>query len=129
MANRQTLIIDGTDYSNYIQQNVDVNETPIYVNGENAGNSKAATAIWDRKGVRYSNSFLLKPLPRSKFDALRKATIANSVTVRVTTSRADAPISIEAQITMTAYSYATTHSGERIYTGASITIEAKDAEQ
>lgn len=124
---RQTLIIDGVDFSDYIQQKVNVTEEPIYSDGAAVGETLADSVVRDRLGIRFRNSFSLKPLPQSKFFSLLKASAANSVTVTLTTSRSASPITIDAQITLSQYSYATT-AGERVYSGANIIIEGNDAE-
>ena len=121
----QTLVINGVDFSAYIQQTVDVKETPVYVDGPAEGISVSGNPFFDRVGTRYRSSFALKPLPREKFNALRVACEANEVNVYMTTSRNDDPISVVAQCSLSQYSYATDHAGQRIYTGATITIEAK----
>lgn len=124
----QTLIINGTDFSDYIQQKANVNEEPIYTDGPAGGETLADSVVRDRLGIRFRNSFALKPLPQSLFYSLLSASAANSVTVTLTTSRAASPITIDAQITISSYSYATTARGERIYTGANIVVEGNDAE-
>lgn len=124
----QTLIINGTDFSDYIQQKANVNEEPIYTDGSAGGETLADSVVRDRLGIRFRNSFALKPLPQSLFYSLLSASAANSVTVTLTTSRAASPITIDAQITISSYSYATTARGERIYTGANIVVEGNDAE-
>lgn len=124
----QTLIINGTDFSDYIQQKVNVTEEPIYSDGSASGETLADSVVRDRLGIRFRNSFALKPLPQSLFYSLLSASAANSVTVTLTTSRAASPKTIDAQITISSYSYATTAFGERIYTGANIVVEGNDAE-
>lgn len=124
----QTLIINGTDFSDYIQQKANVNEEPIYTDGSAGGETLADSVVRDRLGIRFRNSFALKPLPQSLFYSLLSASAANSVTVTLTTSRAASPKTIDAQITISSYSYATTAFGERIYTGANIVVEGNDAE-
>ena len=123
-----TLIINGVDFSDCIQHLVDVNETPIYVDGINVGMSILGTPIYDRVNTRYQNSFSLKPLPRVRFNQLRKACEPSESTFMMTTSREDTVTVCRGQASLSSYSYALDFDGQRIYTGGVITIDANGAE-
>lgn len=121
----QTLIIDGTDFSDYIQQMSQVGISPIYTNGANVGETDSGIQIFDRARVRYALSFALKPLPQSLFQTLIAACEANSVPVVATTPRYAVNQSFVAQISLSSFSYATNSQGERIYSGATIEINPR----
>ena len=125
MRKTQTLIINGVDYSDYIQHFVGVDETPIYTDGVNTGETDSGIQIFDRARVRYGATRALRPLPQSMFEALVSACGLNSVPVTITLGRYANDQSFMAQIAVSGYSYSLTQDGTRIYSGATISINPR----
>ena len=76
-----TLIIDGVNFSDCVQQQTDIYETPQYVEGPNGGMSKVGTPIWDRVNTLYHFEQPLKPLPKARLAQLARACEPNEVTL------------------------------------------------
>lgn len=121
------LIIDGVDFSDCLQQRNEIQETPDYINGPNAGTSKVGTPIWDRVNTAYGWQQALKPLPRARYEALAKACEPNEVTLTYTSFMSSTPKTVRAQLALSRIRYATESWNGSIYHGATISAEIIDA--
>lgn len=117
-----TLIINGVDFSNYIQQTVDIVEAPRRVEGSNGGTSVDFEEIYDEGVTKYDASFKLKPMPASMIRVLLAAVEEVPSDVMYTSMLSDTPRLIEARVSIDTISYLTTARGERIYGESAITI-------
>lgn len=117
-----TLIINGTDFSSYIQQKVDIVESPRRVEGGNGGTSIDFDEIYDEGVTKYDASFRLKPMPASMIRVLLAAVEQVPCDVIYTSMLTDTTRAIEARVSIGTISYLTTAQGERIYGESSITI-------
>lgn len=120
-----TLIINGVDFSDCIQNQNEISETPIYVNGPNTGTNILGSPIFDRVATRYRNSYAMKPLPRNRFEQLLKAVSPSRVSFIISTARDRDATTGYGQISISQYSYGMDFDGERIYYGGRITVEAE----
>lgn len=121
------LIIDGADFSDCIMQKNDIQETPDYINGPNAGTSKVGTPIWDRVNTAYSYQIPIKPLTRARYAALAAACEPNEVTLTYNTVQAAAPRTVRAQLALSRIQFATESWNGLIYHGAKLHAEIIDA--
>lgn len=65
-----TLIINGEDFSDYIQQETDISEKMTKVIGPAQAEAVDGTTIPDLVKVKWNPSFLLMPMPKSKMQTL-----------------------------------------------------------
>lgn len=99
----------------------DLEESPIYVHGENEGTSKAGTPIWDRVRTRYSANIPLVPMTDDQLREILAAAEVCPQTVEYETARGT--VITKAAVTVSGYRYAMELDGERLYHGAVVTIE------
>lgn len=118
-----TLIINSVDLSSYIEQTQNITEYPIYVNGPLEGKSKTGKPFHDRIRTRYGFTRKLVPIPQSVMAQVLSACEGNSVEVTYTSARAVSDVTANGQASVSGFSYALDHNGERYYYGATITVE------
>lgn len=121
------LIIDGVDFSDCMMQRTDIQETPEYINGPNAGTSKVGTPIWDRVRTAYSFEQPVKPLPRARYLALARACEPNEVTLTYTSFQGATPKTVRAQLALSRIQFATESWNGLIYHGSKLQAEIIDA--
>lgn len=120
-----TLIINGQDFSNYIQQETDISETMRKVVGPAQDTAVDGTDILDLLRVKWDPSFRLKPMPQAQMAQLIAMMEMEQVTVTYTSvvsgtvrSNIDMqPMSITVQYAMT------TDNGVRIYADTPISFQ------
>lgn len=120
-----TLIINGQDFSNYIQQETDISETMRKVVGPAQDTAVDGTDILDLLRVKWDPSFRLKPMPQAQMAQLIAMMEMEQVTVTYTSvvsgtvrSNIDMqPMSITVQYAMT------TANGVRIYADTPISFQ------
>lgn len=120
-----TLIINGQDFSNYIQQETDISETMRKVTGPAQDTAVDGTDILDLLKVKWDPSFRLKPMPQAQMTQLIAMMEMEQVTVTYTSvvsgtvrSNIDMqPMSITVQYAMT------TANGVRIYADTPISFQ------
>lgn len=120
-----TLIINGQDFSNYIQQETDISETMRKVVGPAQDTAVDGTDILDLLKVKWDPSFRLKPMPQAQMAQLIAMMEMEQVTVTYTSvvsgtvrSNIDMqPMSITVQYAMT------TANGVRIYADTPISFQ------
>lgn len=120
-----TLIIDGVDFSDFIQQKTDIVERPRYIDGKGIGTAINGNAIFDRIATKYDVSFLLKPMPAENIREIIRACEANESEVQYTSVLFDTERSIKAQLSISAVRYLTESNGNRIYGECSIVVSEK----
>lgn len=120
-----TLIINGQDFSNYIQQETDISETMRKVVGPAQDTAVDGTDILDLLKVKWDPSFRLKPMPQAQMAQLIAMMEMEQVTVTYTSvvsgtvrSNIDMqPMSMTVQYAMT------TANGVRIYADTPISFQ------
>lgn len=120
-----TLIINGQDFSNYIQQETDISETMRKVTGPAQDTAVDGTDILDLLKVKWDPSFRLKPMPQAQMTQLIAMMEMEQVTVTYTSvvsgtvrSNIDMqPMSMTVQYAMT------TANGVRIYADTPISFQ------
>lgn len=120
-----TLIINGQDFSNYIQQETDISETMRKVVGPAQDTAVDGTDILDLLRVKWDPSFRLKPMPQAQMAQLIAMMEMEQVTVTYTSvvsgtvrSNIDMqPMSMTVQYAMT------TANGVRIYADTPISFQ------
>lgn len=131
MANTIHMILDsqGTplDISDYIMQQTDIMETPVYTEGPAAGVSKMGTPIYDRLQTNYMFTVPLKPNAQSIYALIEaKVAASNGFYVTYTSYRSAADVELFGQVTLNAAQFVTVTnrfgSPERVYAGPSITF-------
>lgn len=120
-----TLIINGQDFSNYIQQETDISETMRKIVGPAQDTAVDGTDILDLLKVKWDPSFRLKPMPQAQMAQLIAMMEMEQVTVTYTSvvsgtvrSNIDMqPMSMTVQYAMT------TANGVRIYADTPISFQ------
>lgn len=133
MAKNMTLILDvnGTplDISKYVFKRKDLGGAPEYINGENAGNSKAGTKIRDRVNTLYNAYFPLLFLPEDVLFSIAKKCELSSQTVTYSGpvgAGNGGLVTVSAQLSLSGWEYAYTIDEVDFYQGAVITLEADE---
>lgn len=124
-ASNFTLIIDGVDFSDYIQQETDITETMRKVIGEAQADAVDGTTIPDLIKIKWDPSFLLAPMPKSKMQTLIALMEKESVALEYTSVKTAnmATRSIAAIPTAMQVKFATRWNGEHIYDATPISFE------
>lgn len=124
MATNFTLLINGTDYSSYIQQETDITEQMEKVTGEAEGDAVDGTTIPDLIKVKWHPAFLLQPMPKSRMQALIALMEAETVNLEYTSVHTidNATRSITAMPSAMSVKYATRFNGEYIYDATPISF-------
>lgn len=124
-ASNFTLIIDGVDFSDYIQQETDITETMSKVIGEAQADAVDGTTIPDLIKIKWDPSFLLAPMPKSKMQTLIALMEKESVALEYTSVKTTdmATRSITAIPTAIQVKFATRWNGEHIYDATPISFE------
>lgn len=117
-----TLIINGQDFSEYIQQKTDIKETMRKIVGPAQDTAVDGTEILDLLKVKWDPSFLLKPLPKSRMQQLISMMEMEKVTLQYTSITANTLRSIDAEPLSITVQYATTWNGEDIYADTPISF-------
>ena len=121
-----TLIINGVDYSTYIQQKTDITETPRRISGNNTGTALDGTYIEDYVTTKYDPSFRAKPMPADKIAALLAACENEYVSIRYSSGRANGVRSIQAVPTASTIQFLTTYAEtQAIYGGLVLSFTEK----
>ena len=124
MANT-TLIINDVDFSDYIQQETDIEETMVKVVGPAQDTAIDGTTIPDLIKIKWNPSFRLKPMARIDMNALINLMQLETVTLQYTSIRSSGynlrtieaiPVSMKVQ-------YAKTQGTYRIYADTPISFE------
>jgi len=125
MANNFTLIINAVDFSAYIQQETDIEETMTKVIGPAQADAVDGTTIPDLVKIKWNPSFLLKPMPRSMMNTLIAMMEQETVELEYTSIKYGDPTlrSITAMPTTMTVKYATNFGGERVYADTPISFE------
>lgn len=127
-----TMILDAAgisplDISDYIMQQTDIKEEPIYTSGPAAGTSKRGTPIYDRLRTMYRFSVPLIPADQATYAAIEKKCQTNQMRVTYTSMTAAANVTMTGQCTFSRAGYVKTidydGSERRIYAGPTITFE------
>ena len=131
MANNIHLILDsqGTplDISDYIMQQTDIEEEPIYTEGPAAGKAKVGTPIYDRLRTLYRFSVPLKPGLQNVYAAIEAKIAAGAFYVTYTSYRSPTDVTLFGQCTFSRAQFVKIidrdGSEHRVYAGPSITFE------
>lgn len=127
-----TMILDAAgisplDISDYIMQQTNINEEPIYTAGPNEGMSKRGTPIHDRLRTLYRFSVPLIPASQAIYEAIEMRCRMNKMACTYTSMTAPEPVTLIGQATFSRAGYVKTieRDGvtERIYAGPTITFE------
>ena len=127
-----TMILDAAgitplDISDYIMQQTNIYEEPVYVTGPAEGTSKRGTPIHDRLQTLYRFSAPLKPLDQATYATIEKRCQMSEIQVTYTSFTQPEPITLTGQCTFSRAGYVKTieyDGGERrIYAGPTITFE------
>ena len=123
--------ISPLDISDYIMQQTDITEEPVYTSGPAAGQSKRGTPINDRLKTLYRFTVPLKPLPQDIYALIERKCQANEMQVIYTSMTQDLPVTRTGQCSFSRAGYVKTieRDGEelRIYAGPTITFEGWDS--
>lgn len=131
MANQIQLILDtaGTpmDISDYIMQQTDIVETPIYTEGAAAGTSKVGTPIYDRLQTLYTFSVPLKPDLQAVYAQIEAKVKGGAMYVEYTSFRDDSNVTMYGLCSLSQAQYVQTidRNGQssRVYAGSVLTFE------
>lgn len=120
-----TLIINGTDFSNYIQQETDISETMRKIVGPAQDTAVDGTDILDLLKVKWDPSFLLKPMPQEQMAQLIAMMELEKVTLTYTSVvSGELRQNIDMQpLSMTVKYAMTTAKGVRIYADTPISFQ------
>ena len=119
-----TLILNGVDFSDCIQQETDIKESMVKIVGPAQASAVDGTTIPDLVVTKWNPSFLLAPLPRSRMATLLALMELETVTVEYTSVKFDGALrTIEAMPVSMTVQFATTWNGERIYKETPIAFE------
>lgn len=127
-----TMILDAggispLDITEYIMQQTDIFEEPLYTSGPAEGVSKRGTPIHDRLQTLYRFSVPLKPLPQSVYAIIERRCQANEMQVEYTSFTQSEPITLMGQCAFSQAGYVKTiqrdGQEQRIYAGPVITFE------
>lgn len=130
-----TMILDAggispLDISDYIMQQTDINEEPVYSSGPASGMSKRGTPIYDRLKTIYRFTVPLKPLPQAIYAQIERKCQANEMQVSYTSMTQPYPVTRIGQCTFSRVGYVKeiNYDGDdlRIYAGPTITFEGWD---
>ena len=124
MANT-TLIINDVDFSDYIQQETDIEETMVKVVGPAQDTAIDGTTIPDLIKIKWNPSFRLKPMARVDMNVLINLMQLETVTLQYTSIRSSAGTlrTIEAMPVSMKVQYAKTQGTYRIYADTPISFE------
>lgn len=125
MAINFTLHINAVDFSEYIQQETDIEETMTKVIGPAQADAVDGTTIPDLVKVKWNPSFRLQPMPRAKMMQLISMMEQETVELEYTSIKYGDPTlrSITAMPVSMKVQYATKFGGERVYADTPISFE------
>lgn len=127
-----TMILDAAglsplDISDYIMQQTDISEEPVYTSGPNQGMSKRGTPINDRLQTLYRFSVPLIPADQAIYAMIEKRCQLNEMACTYTSMTQPEPVTLIGQATFSRAGYVKTidfdGSERRIYAGPTITFE------
>ena len=127
-----TMILDAAglsplDISEYIMQQTDISEEPVYTSGPNEGMSKRGTPIHDRLQTLYRFSVPLIPADQATYAAIEKRCQMGEMACTYTSMTQPEPVTLIGQATFSRAGYVKTieRDGDtmRIYAGPTITFE------
>lgn len=127
-----TMILDAAgisplDISDYIMQQTDIAEEPVYTSGPNEGMSKRGTPIHDRLQTLYRFSVPLIPADQATYAAIEKRCQMGEMACTYTSMTQPEPVTLIGQATFSRAGYVKTieRDGDtmRIYAGPTITFE------
>lgn len=117
-----TLIINGVDFSSYIQQKTDIREEMRRIVGPAQDTAVDGTEILDLVKIKWDPSFRLKPLLKGDMQTLLAIMQLEKVTVQYTSVVSNTIRSIEAEPASISVQYATTWNGEDVYADTPISF-------
>ena len=131
MANQIHLILDTTgtplDVSDYIMQQTDIVETPVYTDGAAAGTSKVGTPIYDRLQTLYTFSVPLKPDLQAVYAQIEAKVKSGAMYVEYTSFRSASDVTMYGLCSISQAQYVQTidrnGASSRVYAGAVLTFE------
>lgn len=127
-----TMILDAgglapLDITDYIMQQTDIYEEPVYTSGPNEGTSKRGTPIHDRLRTLYRFIVPLIPADQATYAAIEKRCQMNEMAVIYTSMTQPEPVMMTGQCTFSRAGYVKTieydNAERRIYAGPTITFE------
>lgn len=118
-----TLQINGTDFSDYIQQKTDIKESMRRIVGEAQDMAVDGTTIPDLIRIKWDPSFMLRPMPKSMMQQLLDVMELEQVSLVYTSVKSNTTRSIDAIPVAMTVQYATTWNGEDIYADTPIAFE------
>ena len=127
-----TMILDAAgvsplDISDYIMQQTNITEEPIYTSGPNEGVSKVGTPIHDRLRTLYRFTVPLIPAGQAIYAAIEMRCRMNTMACTFTSMTAPEPVTMIGQATFSRAGYVKTIERDgvtqRIYAGPTITFE------
>ena len=117
-----TLIINGQDFSAYIQQKTDITETMRRIVGPAQDTAVDVTDILDLIKIKWDPSFRLKPLLKSDMQTLLTMMQMEKVTLQYTSVVSNTLREIDAEPVSISVQYATTWNGEDVYADTPISF-------
>ncbi len=132
MANNIHMILDSRgnsplDISDYIMQQTDIREQPVYTQGPAGGTSKMGTPIYDRLETLYRFTVPLKPNFQAVYAQIERKVKANAFYVTYTSYRAPEDVTLYGQCTLNEARFVSVVDRDgaerRVYAGPSITFE------
>lgn len=117
-----TLIINGQDFSAYIQQKTDITETMRRIVGPAQDTAVDGTEILDLVKIKWDPAFRLKPLPKSMMQQLLAMMELEQVTIQYESVVQNTLREIEAEPVSITVQYAMDWNGEEIYADTPISF-------
>jgi len=118
-----TLIINATDFSAYIQQETDIEETMTKVIGPAQASAVDGTTIPDLVKIKWNPSFLLKPMPKSQMQTLLALMQQETVELEYTSVVNNTTRQITAMPVSMTVKFATRNGADYIYDATPIAFE------
>lgn len=123
MANAIRLLVNGVDFSNWIQQETDISEQMVKVVGNAQDTAVDGTTIPDLIKIKWNPSFRLKPLPQATMETLLNLMQRETVTLQYTSVVSGTLRRITAMPVSIKVQYATKKGNDRIYADTPISFE------
>ena len=118
-----TLVINGEDFSGYIQQRTDIKEQMVRITGSAQGVAVDGTTIADLVKIKWNPSFLLQPMPKAKLQRLIDMMQLETVELEYTSVASDELRQIQAVPVSMTVNFATMSYGRYIYDATPISFE------
>ena len=117
-----TLIINGQDFSAYIQQKTDITETMRRIVGPAQDTAVDGTEILDLVKIKWDPAFRLNPLPKSMMQKLIAMMEQEQVTIKYESVVQNTLRTIDAEPVSITVQFATYWNGEEIYADTPISF-------